>query len=218
VKPTAKYLLLLFILLLPFVVLYFVWEQIPAQVPIHYNIKGEADNFIEKAKYPYTLLLPVIIFSFVMLILKVVSGSIDDEAEKRNIEQVAFKISILLALFFAVLMSYIVYNAAYSSELILGKIVGAGILLLVGFIFRFTKDIPQNAFIGVRTKWTLNNAEIWKRTHDFCASQLFYLFIAGAVIAVLLPELASFIFSFAWMIMLMAISIWYSYHLSKNLK
>jgi len=217
-KFSSKDFLPFAIIIIPFVFLFVVWNQIPESVPIHYNIKGEADNFIEKAKYPFVLLFPVIIFFFVMLILKAVSGSIDNEDERQVVNKVSFKLSVILAVFFALLICFIVYNAAFNTELFLGKLIGTGVLLMVGFIFHLTKDIPQNPFIGVRTKWTLENIEVWKRTHEFCARKLFYLFLAGAVISFMLSELFAVLFSVVWMMILMAVSVWYSYRVSKSLQ
>jgi uncharacterized membrane protein len=214
----AKDLLPLLIMLLPFVFLLAVWNNIPDTVPIHYNVHGEADGFTGKSKFPFVLLTIVIMISVVGLVLKVVSGSVDDEKEKKIIEDAMFRVSIALAVFISLVLVLAISQAAALVTFPATKLVGAGILILVAVIFRSTKNVAPNNYVGIRTKWTLNNAEVWKRTHEFCAGNLFYLFMCGAIISLLLPELYALFFSIGWMLLMMFAAIYYSYWLSKKTK
>jgi len=51
-----KELPLIGIVLLPFLYLAYVWNQLPAQVPLHYNIKGEVDRYGDKSEL---ILIPI---------------------------------------------------------------------------------------------------------------------------------------------------------------
>ena len=51
-----KELPLIGIVLLPFVYLAYIWNQLPAQVPMHYNIEGEIDRYGNKSEL---ILIPI---------------------------------------------------------------------------------------------------------------------------------------------------------------
>ena len=47
----------------------------------------------------------------------------------------------------------------------------------------YMHSIKQNYFIGVRTPWTLENEEVWKRTHRLTAK----VWTIGALIMIIAP-------------------------------
>jgi uncharacterized membrane protein len=204
------------ILLLPFLFLSMVWDKIPETVTAHYNLYGEADGFTDKPKFPFILLLPVIIISLMIIFFKAIEGSIDDKKEKISVSNALFYVSVVLSVFISLLLILIIYQTIYSNSIPIGKLIGAGILLLVGTIMRLTKNILPNAYVGIKTKWTMNNAEIWKRTHEFCGSNVFYLYLAGAALSLLLPEHYAIFFSIAWLLVMMFSAIYYSYWLHQK--
>ena len=60
-----KELPLIGIVLLPFVYLAYIWNQLPAQVPMHYNIEGEIDRYGNKSEL---ILIPIMTSLLIYLI------------------------------------------------------------------------------------------------------------------------------------------------------
>ena len=59
-----KELPLIGIVLLPFLYLAYVWNQLPTEVPLHWNIKGEVDRYGDKSEL---ILIPILIRSIMIL-------------------------------------------------------------------------------------------------------------------------------------------------------
>ena len=75
-----------------------------------------------------------------------------------------YTLRFMLTLFFSVLATYLLYlsNA--------GSLKNPNLLVaLIGVLFavlgNYFQAIRPNYFIGIRTPWTLENEEVWKKTH-----------------------------------------------------
>ena len=70
---------------------------------------------------------------------------------------------LILALFMSALAIYILYSVQQktSNPVLIFPLVG----LLFAFLGNYFKTIKPNYFIGIRTPWTLENEEVWKKTH-----------------------------------------------------
>jgi len=195
------------IVLLPFLYLAYIWQDLPNKVPVHWNIKGEIDRYGDKSEL---LLIPFLLPLLIYIIFLIVPF-IDP---KKNIEKMGKKygtIKFLLTLFMSVLATYILYSAKTASISSPN-----GIILLLGILFiilgNFFKTMKPNYFIGIRTPWTLENEDIWKNTHLLAGKLWFiggilivsaslllteelntYFFISTTILICLIPILSSYI-------------------------
>lgn len=157
--------LILIILVLPFGYLAFTWNEFPARVPIHFNHKGEADNYGPKA---FGLLLLPVINILLFLLLKYLP-KIDPRKENYVLFEGRYKairliIHIFLTFIFFLLVSSMLKG---SSSLLHPKLVIIGFALLTMVLGNYFSAVRPNFFVGVRTPWTLSNEEVWKKTHRF---------------------------------------------------
>jgi uncharacterized membrane protein len=60
------------------------------------------------------------------------------------------------------------------------NVLAAGLAVLMIVLGNFFGRIQPNWFIGIRTPWTLDNPEVWRRTHRVAA---WLLVLAGVVTA-----------------------------------
>ena len=148
------------VVLLPFLYLGYIWQELPNKVPVHWNAKGEIDRYGDKTEL---LLIPFLLPLLIYVIFLVIPY-IDP---KKNIEKMGKKydtIKFLLTVFMSVLATYILYSAKTASISSPN-----GVIILIGILFiilgNFFKTIKANYFIGIRTPWTLENEEVWKHTH-----------------------------------------------------
>jgi uncharacterized membrane protein len=201
------------IALLPLVYLGSVWKSLPENVPIHWNLEGEIDNWGSK----YTLIGLVFLMPILTYILMLVVPKIDP---KKRIEAMGGKydqFKFIVVAFMSVLSIFIIYiskNQKLSSPSI--------IFVLLGILFvslgNYFKVLKQNYFIGIKTPWTLENEEVWKLTHLLASKMWVIGGLVVVILSLLLPENINFYFFMSITAIISIVPIVYSYFIYKKLK
>lgn len=200
------------IVLLPFVYLAYVWNSLPSQVPMHWNYKGEIDDWGDKS----SLLLVVFLLPFLTYFLLLVLPKIDPKNKISLMGGKLDQIKFILVSFMSILSLFIIYiskNQTVTSPNI--------VLVLVGVLFmslgNYFKVIQPNYFIGIKTPWTLESPEVWKLTH-LLAGKLWVsgglLIVAGCMV---LSEKYSMMFFLSITGIITIIPIGYSYFKFKEI-
>ena len=147
------------IALIPFVYLIYIWNRLPEKVPMHWNGAGEIDRYGDKKELLVTLFMLVGITYFVFLIIP----SIDPKQKLQNMGNKLNNLRMILTLFMSGLAVFILYSVQQktSNPAFVFSIIG----LLFAFLGNYFKTIKPNYFIGIKTPWTLENEEVWKKTH-----------------------------------------------------
>lgn len=149
----------IFIALIPFIYLAYIWNQLPEIIPLHWNASGEIDRMGNKNEiiFPVVLLtiLPYLIFAFL--------PAIDPKKNLQKMENKLKYLRFFISLFMSALSVYILYSIQQldSKPTFIFALVG----LLFASLGNYFKTIKPNYFIGIRTPWTLENEEVWKKTH-----------------------------------------------------
>ena len=201
------------IALLPLLYLGSVWNSLPENVPLHWNLEGEIDNWGSK----YTLIGLVFFMPIFTYIMMLVVPKIDP---KKRIEAMGGKydqFKFILVTFMSVLSMFIIYiskNQKLSSP--------SMILVLVGILFVFMgnyfKVIKPNYFIGIKTPWTLENEEVWKLTHLLAGKMWVIGGIAIVIGSLIVPEDINFYIFMSISAVISFVPIVYSYFIYKKLK
>ena len=147
------------IALIPFVYLIYIWNRLPEKVPMHWNGAGENELYGEKQELVAMLFMLVGISYFVFLIIPYA----DPKQKLQNMGNKLNIIRTILTIFMSTLAVYILYNTQQKSSN--PGFVFAIIGLLFAFLGNYFKTIKPNYFIGIKTPWTLENEEVWKKTH-----------------------------------------------------
>jgi uncharacterized membrane protein len=201
------------VVLLPFIYLAYLWNSLPEKVPIHWNYKGEIDDWGTKYSLVGVLfLLPVFTYVLMLLIPKI--------DPKKRIEFMGgkyYQIKFVLVVFMSVLALYIIHSSN-SQTLSSPNIV----LVLIGLLFmalgNYFKVIKQNYFLGIKTPWTLESEEVWKLTHILAGK----LWIVGGLLIVIFslvfPENINFYLFITITAIISIVPIVYSYRIFKKLK
>ncbi len=156
----------LLILALPFCAVALLWDKLPAQIPIHWNVRGEIDNYSGKAFG--TLFMPVLnIFLAALLILV---PRIDPKFRKYDAEagvSVAriFKIIRLVVTGFnaCVGLAMLAFGLQYHFDMTRFIFVSISLLFIV--LGNLMNKLRPNYFAGIRTPWTLESPTVWLKTH-----------------------------------------------------
>lgn len=154
-----KELPLILLSVLPSAYLMFLWQSLPAKVPLHWDINGEINRYGDKMELLIIGALPLIMYALFLFI-----PLIDPKKRFEGMGNKYYTIRLITAVFLAVLFSFIIYSVKEQSLInpnYLFVIIGAFFVLLGNYF----KTIKPNYFVGIRTPWTLENEENWKKTH-----------------------------------------------------
>lgn len=169
------------ILILPFVFLLFIWDRLPEQIATHWNSKGEADGYNSK-KFGalFTPLLNVAIYILLLLIPR-----IDPRKKNYDLFQGPYFMIRLSLTIFLTTMHMITLYIALGHSLEISKIAPSAVFILLIIMGNYMGNIRSNYFVGIRTPWTLENEEVWKKTHQFAGKLWFILGIMGLAITII---------------------------------
>ena len=172
-----KELVLWILIVLPYVYLATIWNKLPEQVPTHFNIAGNVDAWSGKT----TLIFLPGALGIGIYLLMLLIPFLDP---KRKIQQMGDKyytFRFMLTFFFSILATYLLFISSA------GSLKNPNILIaLIGALFamlgNYFQTVRPNYFIGIRTPWTLESGQTWKKTHRLGGR----LWMAGGVLIVFL--------------------------------
>ena len=196
-------------ILIPVIIGLILWNKLPTQMPVHWDINGNVDGYTSKAFAVF--ILPCILLILHLLCMIVTST---DKKNKEQNEKV-FSLIFWIVPMISVLCCSMMYAFA------LGKIVNVStfVSILLGVIFiivgNYMPKCKQNKTIGVKIKWTLENEENWKATHRLCGK----LWVAGGFatfLCIFLPKNIEHILTVIILVVVVIVPFIYSYLYSKR--
>lgn len=170
----------LILLIIPFGASAYLWNDLPDVVPTHFNMQGEADDW--GPKWVNAIMFPAIgLATYLSLIFL---PFIDPKKRIESRQKPIAAIRIMLSFFMVGLYAFIMAKSM-GSELEIGIYVNVAVGLLILVLGNYMSSLKQNYFIGVKTPWTLENEEVWKRTHRITAK----IWTVGGLLLVMIPFL-----------------------------
>ncbi|AGC78567.1 SdpI family protein [Nonlabens dokdonensis] len=201
------------IVLLPFIYLAYVWNQLPEKIPMHWNMQGEVDRYGDKAEL---LIIPFLLPLLVYLIFLVVP-KIDPKKKLNKMGNKLQAIKFLMTTFMSILALFIIYTAKNESFANPNYII-----LFIGVLYvilgNYFKTIKANYFIGIRTPWTLENETVWKETHKLGGKMWFIGGLIVIVSSLLFEKQTNMILFIAITAVITIVPVGYSYLKFQNLK
>ena len=147
----------------------------PDQLPTHWNSMGEVDSYGSKSFVLWFFPLLTLGLYLLMTFLPKI-----DPLKKnyQKFESSYFMIRSILVIFFAFLYFYtLTAGLGYAPKINYFIIPFLSLLFVViGFSL---PQIEKNYFVGIRTPWTLQSEEVWKRTHKIAG----YSFVACGILS-----------------------------------
>jgi uncharacterized membrane protein len=153
------------------------YPRLPARVPVHFDLRGVADAWMDKSVGAWLLLaVAVAVFALVRF-----GGALLPRGFRARFE--ASPVGIVGALvvsLFCALQLMILWSAMHTPSTI-----GRPFALVFGLFWivlaQVLPRVRRNPFVGIRTTWTLTSDENWARTHRFAA----WVFTLGGLVALL---------------------------------
>lgn len=195
---------------------------LPDIVPVHYNFAGEVDRFGSRFEY---LVFPI--FGVVGTGVMVLCGRHERKkggADGALAEGVCLCTGIFMVLLFSGLELFFVSIAAsyqlgdtgpaVSPDFM--RFIGIGVGLLLVLLGNVMPKARRNAVFGLRTKWSMADDEVWRKSQRFGG-------FSAVVLGLLLIVTGIFMDSIPHLILCMAVgsvwagaSIWMSYRFYKQ--
>lgn len=151
---------LLLVLAAPLIYLALVWSDLPAQVPMHYNIEGEVDRYGSKNE----MLIVIGALCIVPYLIMLVIPKLDPKGKIAAMGNKYQRLKFVMVMFMSALAVYFLYftskggNAPPNGPIAL-------ISLFLAVLGNYFQSVRPNYFIGIRTPWTLENETVWRDTH-----------------------------------------------------
>ena len=168
------------ILLILFATLMFavaIYPSLPEQVPIHWNIKGEIDDYASKTFGAFFIpILNIIMYVFFLVLPKL-------DPKKQNYEKFTASYKIIRYCFhiFMVLTYLVTILASLGYKVDVSLWIPVAVAILFILIGNIMGRVRHNYFVGFKFPWTLANEEVWKKTHRFGSK----LMVLGGFIALI---------------------------------
>jgi len=189
----------------------YLYPNMPAQMPSHWNIAGEIDGYSSKT----TALFIMPIISIIMLLLMMWFPKADPKQENIAYNKPFYERVVFAIILFLFLINCLTLLVSLGYEIKVTSVIVPALGLLFFFIGKQMENIKPNWFFGIRTPWTIHSPEIWEKTHKI-GSKIFRAFgIVLFCFGFLYPVL-SFAILIAFIITILIWSFAYPYILWKN--
>ncbi|MGZ3865984.1 MAG: SdpI family protein [Bacteroidia bacterium] len=197
------------ILAAPFLYVAYVWNSLPESVPLHFAMDGKADRYGSKFEFIGTMFFVFAIGLGVSWLINNIE-KIDPKRYAKN-NALMKKISLLTVFFLSAIMFYITYSVSGNETATSSKVVLISVSLLFSFLGNLMNNVKPNYFVGIRTPWTLESEEVWRKTHHFASKLWFFAGLILTVLALILPDETAYICFMTGVAIIVVLPLIYSY-------
>jgi len=207
IKKNLKVLIITsIVILLPILAGLILWNQLPEQIPTHWNAAGEIDGWSSK---PFAVFgLPAILLAAQWLC---VLGTAADPKRSAHPQKILHLVLWIIPVL-SVLLNVLTYMAAMGRQVQMEVIMPVFIGLLLAIVGNYLPKCKQNYTIGIKIPWTLNNEENWNKTHRFAG----WLWTVCGIIIMLTGFFGGFWIFFIIVLLMVLAPIAYSYILHRK--
>ena len=209
-------LLVLLVILLPYLYLAKIYNTLPAIVPTHFGANGQANDYSNKSSLWVGISIIAGVSILVYLLLRFLPN-IDPKKKAKYSAAVFNKIAVAVVLLMC-LMNCFVIHSAKTGTFSLGGFFPVIFGIFFAFMGNIMHSIKPNYFAGIRTPWTLESEETWRKTHQFGGKLWFIGGIILAITGFMIPQKIEIYFLIG---IILIISVWpiiFSYRYFKSIE
>lgn len=215
VKKIIYYILMFLPLVISFIALPFLPEQIPA----HYGFDNQVTRWGSKYE---ALLYPITTIFMGYFLLTMAKWVAKREESGKNNEKILIIAGILILILFNAMNLYALYTDFNKVEnlssvslniyqLLFGML---GVVMIV--IGNIMPKLRINSIIGLRTKWSRKDEITWKRSQRFGGISFIIGGIVISIICFSIKGISCFLYVMGTIIILLAIDTFYTYKIAKT--
>lgn len=196
------------ITLIPMLVGLILWNKLPAELPVHFGINNEPDNYGSKAFVVFGMPILMLAMHFVCILATKVDPKMSNLSDK------VFTIVLYIIPAVSLLICSMIYPIALGNEMRVGLIV----ILFMGLLFTVSGNyLPKckpSYTVGIKLPWTLDDSENWTKTHALAGK----LWVAGGLLIIATAFLENPVIFFSIVVVMVLVPTVYSCLLYKNKK
>jgi uncharacterized membrane protein len=196
----------------PAIWLALVWNRLPEQVALHFDMAGRPDRWGSKRELiAVTVLLTVLNAGIYLLLTNIYR--IDPKQKAAENKDRLLKMAYAIVVFMTLIQCLVMYSSQAGSFRMTASLILAATGFLFAVIGNYMPNLRPNYFAGMRLPWTLESEDNWRRTHALMGKLWFAGGLLIAVLCLLVPPAWAFPLFFGIMILITGIPALYSYRL-----
>ncbi|SFQ25995.1 SdpI family protein [Parafilimonas terrae] len=203
------------VLLAPAVYLAVVWNKIPATVPTHFDIHGNADGYSSRESFQRIIVALIIINAGVYLIVSNIYRIDPKKTASLNKDRMQ-RMGLYVCAYLSAISMMVIYASMHNDPSVIMKFVFIAMGLLFALIGSNMYNIKPNYFAGMRLPWTLESEDNWRRTHRLAGKLWFFGGLCIALTAFIFAGDSALYVSAVIMAAIIIIPVIYSYRIYKN--
>ena len=197
------------VILLPILGGVLLWDKMPEQVPFHWNINGEVDNWVSRPVAVFVM--PFVLLGFQWLCFFFTKL----DPKRKDTTQKMMGLVLWIIPVMNLLLNVIVYLATLDREVNIGVVLPLFFGALFVVIGNYLPKCKQSYTIGIKLPWTLEDEATWNATHRMAG----WLWMAGGLLVMpcaLLPTAVAFGVMMGILLVMVLIPTVYSYRYYKT--
>lgn len=195
------------LILLPSLVGCVFWNQLPEEMPTHFNLLGQADGYDHKMFAILGLPALMLLMHWLILFLMI------KDPKSSNISSKIQLLIYWIIPFVSCLSMISIYGASLGYSMMSGILaqIFMGVVMIV--IGNYLPKTRRNYIIGIRLPWTLENDKNWSKTHRLAGK----IWVLGGLLLFLNAFVQLYVYwvFFLTFFLVVLIPSIYSYQLSK---
>ena len=196
------------LILLPSLVGCVFWNQLPEEIPTHFNLLGQADGYNHKMSAIFGLPTLMLLMHWLLLFLMI------KDPKSSNISSKIQLLIYWIIPFVSCLSMISIYGVSLGYSMMSGILaqIFMGVIMIV--IGNYLPKTRRNYIIGIRLPWTLENDENWSKTHRLAGK----IWVLGGLLLFLNAFVQLYVYwvFFLTFFLVVLIPSIYSYQLSKS--
>ena len=195
------------LILLPSLVGCVFWNQLPEEIPTHFNLLGQADGYNHKMSAIFGLPTLMLLMHWLLLFIMI------KDPKSSNISSKIQLLIYWIIPFVSCLSMISIFGESLGYSMMSGLLaqIFMGVVMIV--IGNYLPKTHRNYIIGIRLPWTLENDENWRKTHRLAGK----IWVFGGLLLFLNSFVQLYVYwvFFLTLFFVVIIPSVYSYQLSK---
>ena len=196
------------LILLPSLVGCVFWNQLPEEIPTHFNLLGQADGYNHKMSAIFGLPTLMLLMHWLLLFLMI------KDPKSSNISSKIQLLIYWIIPFVSCLSMISIFGESLGYSMMSGLLAQIFMGLVMIVIGNYLPKTHRNYIIGIRLPWTLENDENWRKTHRLAGK----IWVLGGLLLFLNSFVQLYVYwvFFLTLFFVVIIPSVYSYQLSKS--
>jgi uncharacterized membrane protein len=184
-------------------------------VPMHFGLDGTVDRYGDRTEAVLLIAGMMVLSSVIGLIIDASARMPEaDDARRRGLAM-AKSLGLAMPCLVSALMAGLALSAD-PTQLMSGHIISTVLFALFAVIGAVMGKVPPNAFVGVRTAWSLSSRLAWDRSNRLAGRLFLWFGLIGMVASLALPQRLAMAFLFAGVLIIAGLSIFESWRVWRS--